>query len=144
MRVGKLSRTELSVFAVKHEGGQAQLEFVMSIFTILVVIFMAVELCSAVYAYVVLSDAANEGLRYAVAHSSALPDGGQSYTVAKVQSYTSKSLHNMSGMTVSVTPSTWASGDTVTVSITYPFVPYLSFMSNPPTMHAYAQGKCVF
>ena len=140
----KLCRRERPEGVIKQDRGQAQIEFVMSIMTILVVIFMAVELCSAVYAYVVLSDAANEGLRYAVAHSSALPDGGQSFTVAKVQSYTSKSLHNMSAMTVSVTPSTWASGDTVTVSISYPFAPYLSFMTNPPTMHAYAQGKCVF
>src|SRR6185437_5336592 len=98
----KLCRRERPEGVIKQDRGQAQIEFVVSIMTILVVIFMAVELCSAVYAYVVLSDAANEGLRYAVAHSSALPDGGQSFTVAKVQAYTSKSLHNMSAMTVSV------------------------------------------
>src|ERR1700722_2765537 len=82
----------------KDEDGQAQIEFAMSIVTVLVVIFMTIELCSAIYTYVVLSDAANEGLRYAIVNSTDTGTGTQ----AKVTTYAANALHDMSGMTVNV------------------------------------------
>ena len=126
----------------KDERGQAQIEFAMSIVTVLVVIFMTIELCSAVYTYVVLSDAVNEGLRYAIVNSA---DSGGAGTRAKVTTYAANSLHDMSGMTVDVQ---YPDGQTVPgrVEITamYPYLPYLGFLGNPPTMHAYAEGSFVY
>lgn len=125
----------------KDERGQAQVEFTLTILTILVVIFMTIELCSAVYTYVVLSDAVNEGLRYAIVHSA---DGGTTNTQNVVKNYAKNSLHDTSAMTVTVTPSTWTPGESVTVNVHYAYLPYLGFMSSPPTMHAYAEGICVY
>lgn len=126
----------------KDERGQAQIEFAMSIVTVLVVIFMTIELCSAVYTYVVLSDAVNEGLRYAIVNSS---DTGGTGTIAKVTTYAANSLHDMSGMTVNVE---YPDGQTVPgrveITASYPYLPYLGFLGNPPTMHAYAEGRLVY
>ena len=125
----------------KCERGQALLEFVLTIFTVLVVIFMTIELCSAIYTYVVLSDAVNEGLRYAIVHSA---DGGVTNTQNVVKDYAKSSLHDTSAMSVSVSPSTWIPGDTLTVNVSYAYLPYMGFMTNPPTMHASAEGVCVY
>ncbi len=134
--------------AFADERGQGQIEIVITIFTVLFVIFMMIELCSAVYTYVVLSDAANEGLRYAIVHSS---EGGPTNTIAKVTSYATASLHDTSGMTVTVTGGacgsgdpTWSPPNIVAVCVTYPYLPYVPFMSTPPTMHAYAQSRFVY
>src|SRR5690348_5257996 len=109
-------------FGLEDERGQAQIEAAFTIFTILLVIFATIEIWSAVYTYVVLSDAANEGLRYAIVHSS---EGNDSNTRAKVQTYAAYSLHDTSGMTVTVTTTAWSPPNTVTVNVAYPFVPYL-------------------
>jgi Flp pilus assembly protein TadG len=125
----------------KDEDGQAQIEFAMSIVTVLVVIFMTIELCSAIYTYVVLSDAANEGLRYAIVNSTDTGTGTQ----AKVTTYAANALHDMSGMTVNVAyPDGHTIPGRVQVSVTYPYLPYLSFLTAPPTMHAYAEGRMVY
>jgi len=47
----------------RHDRGALQVEFLFTIMTLLLVVFVLFELCSAVYAYTVLSDAANEGVR---------------------------------------------------------------------------------
>lgn len=126
----------------QDERGNSQAEFALSIFTILIVIFMTIELCSAVYTYVVLSDAANEGLRYAIVNSS---DIGGSGAVAKVTAYAANSLHDTSAMTVNVA---YPDGQTipgrVEITVSYAYLPYLSFMGSPPTMHAYAEGRLVY
>ena len=125
----------------RDERGQAQIETAFALFTVLLVIFGAIELWSAVYTYVVLSDAANEGLRYAIVHSA---DGNDTNTKAKVTQYAAYSLHDTSGITVTVTTNAWAPPNTVTVTVQYPYVPYLgAFMNSPPTMNAYAQGRFV-
>lgn len=124
----------------KGERGAVQIELAFTIMTVMFVVFMTVELCSAVYTYVVLSDAANEGVRYAIVHSS-----DESGAVSQVRSYAKNSLHNVSGMTVSVAyPDGQSVPGRVRVTVSYPYVSYLNFMSSPPTMHAYAEGRLVY
>jgi Flp pilus assembly protein TadG len=123
------------------DSGQGQVEFAISIMVVLVVIFMTMELCSAIYTYVVLSDAANEGVRYAIVNSS---DDGTG-TQTKVTTYAANSLHDMSAMTVSVTyPDGHTIPGRVRVTISYPYLPYLSLLTAAPTMHAYAEGRMVY
>lgn len=125
----------------REERGQAQVEFALSITAVLVVIFLTLELCSAIYTYVVLSDAANEGLRYAIVNSADTGTGAQ----AKVTTYAANALHDMSAMTVNVAyPDGHTVPGRVQVSVTYPYLPYLSFLTTPPTMHAYAEGRMVY
>ena len=127
----------------KNDRGSMQIEFALTIFTVLLVVFVMMELASAVYAYTVLSDAVNEGLRYAIVHST---DASLvTNTSNKVTAYAQYSLHDMSGMTVSVaTPDGQAPPGRVQVTVTYPYIPYTSFLASPPTMHAYAEGRMVY
>ncbi len=82
----------------KEERGVVLIEFAISALLVLTVLFMTLELCSAVYTYTVLADAANEGVRYAIVHSS-----DTSGAVSKVKTYAAYSMHNVSAIQVSVT-----------------------------------------
>jgi Flp pilus assembly protein TadG len=126
---------------LKDELGAVQIEFALTALLVLTVIFMTLELVSAVYTYTVLSDAANEGLRYAIVHS-----GDTAGAEAKVRTYAAYSLHDVSAMSVAVNETMDGSAvppNRVSISVSYTYIPYLSFMSNPPTMHAYAEGRLV-
>src|SRR5262249_43599291 len=51
-----------------RERGQAQVEFILSALFLMTMIFAAVQLILYLYTYVVLAQAAKEGVRYAVVH----------------------------------------------------------------------------
>ena len=125
------------------ERGQNMLEFAVTFLLVITLIFIMVEGFSMIHAYTVLADAANEGLRF-YSVNSGNPSGAQ--TVA--QNYAANTLHDISAITVSCGPTVSGTsvvlGTSIQCSIAYTYVPYLSnFLSNPPTMHAYAQGTAV-
>jgi Flp pilus assembly protein TadG len=122
------------------ERGAVSVEFTITFLVMMMVVLMMMELCSAIYTYVVLSDAVNEGVRYAIVNST-----DQSGTEAKVKTYASYSLHDVSAMSVSVTyPDGQNAPGRVAISLSYPYLPYINFLANPPTMHAYAEGRLVY
>jgi TadE-like protein len=117
------------------------LEFSISILLVLTILFSTCELCTLIYTYAVMSDAANEGVRYAVVHSS-----DSAGAITRVKMYAALSLHNVANIAVSVTypDGTAVPPSRIAVSVTYHYVPYLNFMSNPPTISAYAQGRLMY
>jgi Flp pilus assembly protein TadG len=126
---------------LKHETGSALIEFSISLLFFLVIIFAAMELCSAAYTYTVLADAANEGVHYAIRNSS-----DETGAISRVKGYATSSFHNVSNINVSVTYPDGAATppNRIAVSVSYPYVPYLGIvMNNPPTMHAFAEGRMV-
>jgi Flp pilus assembly protein TadG len=135
--------TSRSLWFRRDERGAAQVEFALTVLAVLVVVFMLMELCSAVYTYTVLSDAANEGLRYAIVHST---DADFTTNVEnKITTYAANSAHDMAPMSITVaTPDGSAPPGRVQISVSYPYVPYTIWMASPPTMHAYAEGRMVY
>lgn len=128
----------------RDQRGAAQVEFALSIFTILFVVFMLFELCSCIYTYVVMSEAANEGVRYASVRDG-IDTNLATDTANQVKAYATNSMHDITGMDVTVTlPSDEAPTQLVTVEVSYPYIPFTQFMTDPPTMHAYAQGKLIY
>jgi len=139
------------------ENGSMLIEFSLSVWTLFLIIFLIFEFCMTVYTYSVLSNAAREGIRYAVVHgtdnsscsgpSSGCGDSSGSNVTAVVNSYAAISFHDIRGMTV--TPS-WPDGTStpssrVVVTITYPYVPYLQLPGfSAPTMTVTAEGRVVF
>ena len=122
------------------------LEFALTGMLLFTLLFGIIELSGALYTYVVLSHAADEALRYAIVHST---DGSAlvANTRAKVISEVSISFHDTSGMTVAVTApdGSFTPPNRVSISLSYPFVPYLGlFMPNPPNMRAFAQGRMIY
>jgi Flp pilus assembly protein TadG len=126
---------------LKHETGSVYVEFSVALMCFLTILFGTMELCSAAYTYTVLAGAANEGVHYAMLNSS-----DETGAVNTVKKYAASTFHDVSQINIAVTypDSTATPPNRVAVSVSYLYVPYLSlFMSNPPTMHAYAEGRTV-
>jgi len=142
---------------VTDQRGSALLEFSLSVWTLFLLTFLIFEFCMTIYTYSVLSNAAREGVRYAVVHgtdnsscsgpSSGCGDTTGSAVTAVVNGYAAVSFHDTSAMVV--TPS-WPDGSStpssrVVVTISYPYVAYLNLpMFTPPTMQVTAEGRIVY
>jgi Flp pilus assembly protein TadG len=126
---------------LKHETGSVYVEYSIALMCFLTILFGTMELCSASYTYTVLADAANEGVHFAMLNSS-----DETGALNTVKTYAASTFHDVSEINVSVTypDGTATPPNRVAVSVSYQYVPYLNlFMSNPPTMHAYAEGRLV-
>lgn len=140
-----------------REDGSMLIEFSLSVWTLFLVTFLIFEFCMTIYTYSVLGNAAREGIRYAIVHGSdsslcsgpgtGCGDATGGNIISVVNQYTAVTFHDMTGMTV--TPS-WPDGTStpssrVVVTISYPYVPYMSLPGfNPPTMQVTAEGRIVF
>lgn len=139
--------------------GAVQIEFVLSILIVLFVMFAMWELIMVVHTMNVLSDAAKEGVRYAVVHGSRNincsgpapppectdPDITGTRVGAVVLDYAKYSLHDISAITVLVTYPDLCSIPPcrVRVTVSYDFVPYTA-LNFRPTLHGAAEGRIVF
>ena len=123
------------------QDGQSLLETALMIPLIFTVVFWVFELSWLMFTYVVLANAANEGVRYSIVHRG----GDAAGTQTTVQAFASTSLHNISAMSTSVTfpDGSAAPPGRVRVTVTYTYVPYLSGFINTPTVHAYAEGRMI-
>lgn len=126
---------------LRQESGSTMIELSVTLMFFFTVIFGTMELCSAAYSYTVLADAVNEGVHYAILNS-----GDQPGAVQTVKTYATETLHDVSAINVSVT---YPDGDNtppnrVAVAVSYQYLPYVGWIiPNPPTMHAYAEGRMV-
>ena len=126
---------------LKQEIGSVYVEFSVALLLFLMVLFATIEVCSAAYTYTVLADAANEGVHFAMLHST-----DETGALNTVKSYAASTFHDVSKINVSVTypDGTTTPPNRVAVNVSYQYIPYVDFfMSNPPTMHAYAEGRTV-
>jgi hypothetical protein len=145
------------------------IEFLLSMMTVLFVLFWMWEGVMVVYTYNVLSDAAKEGLRYAIVHgpgnsncsgpapsgSGACPDASATNVVNIVKDYASYSFHDLSAVTagctalaanqicVSYPDGTNAPPNRVRVVVNYNFVPYIRLPWAAPHIVAVAEGRMV-
>ena len=125
----------------RNQRGQSLLETAIMIVIVFNVVFWVFELGWLMYTYTVMADAANEGVRHAIVRSGGDPSG----TVTTVKNFAATSLHSTSGITVSVTfPQGSATPpNTVRVSVTYTYVPWLKGYISTPTMTTSAEGTMV-
>jgi hypothetical protein len=148
--------------------GQAQVEFALVIVFLMILILSMVELLTMMHTYNVLADSAKEGLRYAVVHGTAnstpsgptcpcadidgpaappgtVPGYGSGYGVVKT--YAQYSLHNMTGLTVTVTyldtgnPPANQAPNRVQVVVAYPYRPFFNLGWPTVTVNAAAEGR---
>jgi Flp pilus assembly protein TadG len=143
----------------RRQRGAALIELAVSVLVLFFVVFWTWELVMAVYTYAVLSDAAKEGVRYAIVHGIDVGTGncsGPGCTDASgtnvanvVRDYAQYALHDMSAMTVTVnypeTAVTYSqSGGLVTVNVSYTYVPWVKLAWTPPALVTGAQGRIVW
>ncbi len=139
----------------RGERGASMVEFVLSFTIVLFLIFSMFEMIMLFYSYSTLTDAAKEGVRYAIVHGSNNPTN-VSDIQSRVQQVANLSLHDVSGMTITViyykddgTAYSPAITNTATidppgmvqVTVSYPYVPYLNLPWPMPTIQASAQGR---
>jgi Flp pilus assembly protein TadG len=146
----------------KSQRGAAQIEFALSILIVLFLVFWMWEFVMLVYTYAVLSDAAKEGVRYAIVHGGSntncsgpivtgatCPSGGDTAgnnIKTQVMTYANLSLHDVSAISIQPTwPDTTNNPpNRVKVTITYPYVPYIQLPWTSPTISVSAEGRIVF
>ncbi len=125
----------------RRQRGQSLLETALMIVIIFTVMMWVFEIGQLMYTYTVLADAANEGVRYAIVHPTNIVSG----TTARVTSFAKTSMHNISAISVTVNDpdGSYDPPNTVSVTVSYTYVPYLKVFITPPTLTAYAEGRMV-
>jgi Flp pilus assembly protein TadG len=132
--------------------GAVMVEFALSILFTVLLIFMVFEMVSLVYTYAVLSDAAKEGVRYAIVRGSDVAAAEQcsptstTGLINAVTDYAKMSLHDVSAITVTPTypDGDNAATDRVKVTVSYTYVPYISLPFTAPTITTTAEGRITY
>lgn len=143
--------------ASRDQDGQAMVEFILSLFVLMFLVFCCFETIMLIYSYNVLAEAAKEGVRYAVVNgsNSGTPAGPASGTSSDcstnvtpvknvVTTYAGLTFHDISAMTVNVC---YLDGNDVApnriqVTVQYTYVPYFK-VPLTPTIYAAAEGRIV-
>jgi len=150
--------------------GQASVEFALVVVLIMLLVLSMLELILLMHTYNTLADAAKEGVRYAEVHgtgnskpvvppcpctdidgpavpvgSATVPGYGSGYGVVKT--YAQYSLHDITGMTVTVNypdtanPPANQPPNRVKVVVAYPFSPLFGMGWPTVTVNAAAEGR---
>jgi Flp pilus assembly protein TadG len=128
---------------VRHDGGQALLEFGLSVPVFLAVVYGICDFGRALYTYDLVTSAARVGSRYAIVHGSSCAIAGCPVSAAAIQTYVQSKVNGVNASQLSVA-TTWstAPGCTdpafkgpqcrVTVTVSYPFAFYLALNQTIP------------
>lgn len=143
----------------EQESGAVQIEFALTVLTMLMVIFLMWELIMVVYTMNVLSDAAKEGVRAAIVRGTKNLGGNADWDPApagcpfgadnikcKVWDYARFSFHDLSpakfDVVVTYPDGVSTDGHRVRVVVSYEFVPYLA-LPITPRLQAVAEGRVI-
>lgn len=108
--------------------GQNLVEFSLSVLMLVLVMFGVFELSRMLLVYTTVDNAARAGARYAIVHGEDSPaTAGTIKTLVK--NYLSAAPMNTGNATVTVSGAGGAKGSTVSVSVTYPYDPWVGFYS---------------
>lgn len=137
------------------QSGQTLVESSLSLLMIITSALALFELCMLTYTAGALSEAAHEGLRYAIVNGS---DAGVSASGCSTSSpsavistvtaaATNYNLRNPSSMTVNVCyPATGGAtpGSLVTVTVSYPYTPFSALPGFQKTLTATTEGRILY
>lgn len=139
-----------------NQRGQAAVEFALVTVFLVLLLVGILEMTMFVYTYSALSDAAKEGVRYAIVHgssaTSAAGPGAQANcvnsgaVVASVQSFAALSLHSASNMSINVCypDGNNSPGSGVQVNLSYPYQPLFGLGWPTVTVYATSAGRIMF
>lgn len=141
----------------RSERGASQVEFLFSVFALMILIFWTFEISMMIYTYVVIGAAAKAGVRYAIVHGNLSSncegpgppntcDSTKANIISVINNYAALSLHDVTALTPTVTyvDGTSAPPGRVLVQIQYTYIPYVKFPGFSPTLVASAEGRIVF
>jgi len=134
----------------RDERGQAIIEFALVVGFLVILLVSILEMSLFLYTYATLTDAAKEGVRYAVVHGSSATSqsepGSTQSVVNAVQTYTAVSLHTIPNTDVQVNylDDNNSPGSRVQVSVNYPFQPLFLVNWASVTISATSVGRIQF
>jgi len=135
-----------------RERGQAVIEFALSAGFLVILTVSMLELTMFVYNYTVLTDAAKEGVRYAVVHGSSGSNpsgpGASEEVTSTIRAFLAASVHDVSTTSVDVDveypDGTNDPGNRVRVSVSYPYNPLFLVNWATMTISANSVGRIQF
>jgi Flp pilus assembly protein TadG len=147
--------------ARRRQEGQAAVEFALVVVFLVILLVSILEMTMFIYTYAALTNAAKEGVRYAIVHGAST--GTAISTTAKslstpcstaatgsllstVQTYAALSLHNTSSMSINACfpDGDNKPGSAVQVSVSYPYQPIFGLRWASVTVSANSVGRIVF
>jgi hypothetical protein len=159
MRLRQQRRSRRWRIRLGADTGAIQIEFILSILTVLFVMLGIWELVMVVHTMNVLSDAAKEGVRYAIVHgggsadcsgpnppsSCTNPDPAGNNVADLVKDYAKYSFLDISALVVTVTypDGSDVAPNRVRVEVQYDFVPFTALPIRP-RLRAAAEGRIVY
>lgn len=141
--------------------GQAAVEFALVVVFLVVLLISILEMTMFIYTYAALTNAAKEGVRYAIVHgastgsavsgtvkslSTPCATAATGSLLSTIQTYASLSLHNTSSMSINAC---YPDGDNkpgsaVQVSVSYPYQPIFGLRWASVTVSANSVGRIAF
>jgi len=142
---------------VTGRGGQGLVEFsLVTLMTVLMLLFV-VEMGRAVLVSTTVDNAAQEGVRYAIVHGSSRtagstvdsasgPGSNPAQVVTVVKNFAGAGLLTTSRLVINVTypQASNAPGNTVTVTVVYPYDPLTSYFSKTLRLGSASTGVIAF
>lgn len=146
----------------RRQRGQAAVEFALVVVFLVVLLVSILEMTMFIYTYAALTNAAKEGVRFAIVHgaSSGVTVSGSPATspwptcataatgslLSTVQTYAALSLHNTSTMSINAC---YPDGDNkpgsaVQVRVSYPYQPLFGLHWASVTVSANSVGRIMF
>jgi len=135
------------------ERGQATIEFLIAAIVLFTVFFAVIQFIVLMYTYVIMAQAAKEGVRYAIVHgngagtSASGPTTGSTLNcsppnVTNIEN-TVKQFANFPGMTIQICylDGNNAAPNRVSIKLSYPFVPIFRLAGLPGTVYSAAEGR---
>jgi Flp pilus assembly protein TadG len=145
----------------RRQRGQAAVEFALVVVFLVVLLVSILEMTMFIYTYAALTNAAKEGVRYAIVHGSSTggiafysvkslstpcPTPATGSMLSTIQTYAALSLHNTSSMSINAC---YPDGDNkpgsaVQVSVSYPYQPIFGLRWASVTVSANSVGRIMF
>lgn len=141
----------------RRRSGQSLVEFSLTALMTSLVMLFVLEIGRMLLVYAVIADAAREGVRYAIVHGSSRatgsaqndasgPSSNPTQVVTVVDNFAGTGPLTTSRLIVSVTypGSSNAPGQTVNVSVIYPYDPFVTYFPSTLRLGSVSQGVILY
>jgi len=140
----------------RERSGQGLVEFSLTAFMTAITMLFVVEVGRMLLVYAVIADAAREGVRYAIVHGSSRSTGSAqtdasgpaatAQVVTVVDNFAGTGPLTLSRLIISVTypGSSNAPGQTVNVSVVYPYDPLVTYFPATLRLGSASQGVILY
>jgi Flp pilus assembly protein TadG len=112
--------------------GQSLVEFTLSAVMLILLMFGVFEMGRMLLVYTTVANAAKAGVRYAIVHDGTYAPATTAQLKTLVKGYLSAAPVNLSNPNLAITPIGFggAIGSTVSVTVTYPYDPWVGFYTH--------------